>query len=62
MAPTHFLREKPWDEVVCTSTFINVVSSGGMCYGQCEIIVKFNKQELSDFLTEKKIRKFATPF
>ena len=23
-----------------------------MYYGQCELIVKFNKQELSDFLTE----------
>ena len=31
---------------------INVVSSGGMKCGQCELIVKFNKQQLSDFLTE----------
>ena len=31
---------------------INVVSSGGMKCGQCELIVKVNKQQLSDFLTE----------
>ena len=30
----------------------HVVSSGGMWCGQCELIVKFNKQQLSDFLTE----------
>ena len=32
---------------------INVVSSGGMWCGQCGLIIKFNKQQLSDFfLTE----------
>ena len=30
----------------------HVVSSGGMYCGQCELIVKFNKQELPDFVTE----------
>jgi len=31
---------------------INVVSSGGMLCSQCELLVKFNKQQLSVFLTE----------
>ena len=31
---------------------INEVSSGGMSPGLGELIVKFNKQQLSDFLTE----------
>ena len=51
MAPHPFFEGKALGRG-CTSTFINVVSSGGMCHGQCELIVKFNKQELSDFLTE----------
>ena len=31
---------------------LNVALSGGMSCGQHELIVKFNKQKLSDFLTE----------
>ena len=32
---------------------INVVSSSGMSCGQCRVIVKFNKQQLSDFFNQE---------
>ena len=42
--PCQFLFRNP--------DLLNVVLSGGMSCGQYELIVKFTKQQLSDFLTE----------